>query len=358
MDTRKLIAFPIIAAAMMAAAPAMSDDFYDGKTITLVTNVGAGGATDVQARLFAEHWKGHIAGSPDFVIDPMPGGGMLLGINYLMGAADPDGLTLGFIAPSVTTRPLGPESQRVAYEKFAVIGSVNLPVIAYARNNIGDGISEPADIAKVGEIAVAGFQPRSAFDMNSLIGLDLLGIKTKYVAGFGGGSALMAALLRGEADLGTTGLNSYRVGIVENFINPGHGIGLWTIPPVDENGNPVDDPNVTDAPPFHKLYEQIKGEAPSGPGYDALMYINNGPTLMVVAPPGTPEELVASLRDSFMETTTDPAYLADVEKQVHITPVFFSAERSMQMIERARSLAENEPETAKYLSEIIARYSE
>lgn len=358
MRIRNLIACPVIAVAMMTAAPASSADFYDGQTITLITNVGAGGATDVQARLFAEHWKGHIKGNPNFVIDPMPGGGMLLGINYLMGSADPDGLTLGFIAPSVTTRPLGPEAQRVAYEKFEVVGSVNLPVIAYARKNIGGGLKEPADIAKAGEITVAGFQPRSAFDMNSLIGLDLLGIKTRYVAGFGGGSALMAALLRGEADLGTTGLNSYRVGIMENFIEPGHGIGLWTIPPIDEDGNPVDDPNVTDAPPFHKLYEQIKGEAPSGPAYDALMYINNGPTLMVVAPPGTPEDLVTQLRDSFMETTQDPEYLADVEKQVHITPVFFSAKRSMQMIDRARSLTESEPETAKYLSDIIAKYSE
>lgn len=358
MTIRNFLALPVFATAMLAAVPAMSDGFYEGETITLVTNVGAGGSTDVQARLFAKHWTDHIEGNPDFVIEPMPGGGMLLGINYLMGAADPDGFTLGFVAPSVTTRPLGPEAQRVAYENFEVIGSVNVPVIAYARNDVGSGLKEPADIAKVGEVTVAGFQPRSSFDMNSLIGLELLGVETKYVAGFGGGSALMAALLRGEADIGTTGLNSYRVGIMENFVKPGHGIGLWTIPAVDENGQPIDDPEVADAPPFHELYKQVRNEEPSGPAYDALMYINNGPTLMVVAPPGTSEELVAELRETFLQTTTDPEYLSDVEKQVHLKPVFFNAERTRQMIDRARTLNESEPEMAKYLADLIAKYSE
>jgi len=343
-----------VAGATVAPTTALAD--YSGKTIRLVTNVGPGGVVDVQARLFAEYWQRHIDGAPNIVIESMPGGGMMLGIQYVFRAADPDGETLAWVAPGMSTRPLGPIDQQIDYDGIHVIGGISIPVIAYARRDVAPGIDEPADIAGVERITVAGFQPRSGFDLNTLVGLRLLGVNFDYVAGFQGGSDIMAAMLRGEGQVATTALNSYRVGISQSFIEPGIGIGLWHIPPLDDEGQPIELADVTEAPAFHVLYEQIHGAAPSGPGYDAIMYLNNVPTIMVAAPPGTPAELVDLLRESFVSTTQDPEYLAAVEGQVALVPTFFDSAQVQAVVDRVSDLDANEPEMALYIRDLIEEF--
>lgn len=349
----------LFAALVVATAPHMaSARDFDGETISIVTNVSAGGATDVQVRLFSEFWKTHVPGGPDVVIDPRPGGGMLLGINHVLENASPDGLNLGWIAPSITTRPLGPENQQVDYERFEIIGSVNIPVITYARVDVGEGLNSPSDLAKIDEITIAGFFPRASFDLNSQIGMELLGINYNYVAGFRGGSAIMAAILRNEAQMTSTGLNSYRAGITDNVIAPGLAIPLWHVPTIDASGNIVEGIDVTEAPSFTDLYQTMKGEVPTGAAYDAMLYVSNGPTLMFVAPPGTDSGTLDVLRASFDQTTTDANYLAAVQEQVRLKPVFFDAEETLSFVRRASVLAETEPEIASYLIDLIARNSE
>lgn len=351
------VAFAALSAGFLAAtSPALAD--YEGRNITLVTNVGPGGVVDVQARLFAQHWQNHVEGQPNIVIESMPGGGMMLGIDFAFRQADPDGDTLAWVAPGMSTRVLGPVEQQIDYDGIHVIGGIGIPVIAYASKDVAPGIEAPADIANVDRITVAGFQPRSGFDLNTIIGLELLEVDYDYVAGFGGGSDIMAAMLRGEAQVATTALNSFRVGIAENFIEPGQGIGLWYIPPIGENGEPIELADVSEAPAFHQLYQEVRGEMPTGPAWDAIMYLNNVPTILVAAPPGTPEELVTILRESFEATTQDEAYLVAVEEQVALVPTFYSADQVQAAIDRVSVLDENEPEMATYLRDLIDRISE
>lgn len=347
-------AVAVAGAAAMPGAVRAAD--YAGKTIRLVTNVGPGGVVDVQARLFAEYWQRHIEGAPNIVIDSMPGGGMMLGIQYVFRAAEPDGETLAWIAPGMSTRPLGPVDQQIDYEGIHVIGGISIPVIAYARRDVPPGIDTPADLAGVERITVAGFQPRSGFDLNTMVGLRLLGVDFDYVGGFRGGADIMAAMLRGEGQIATTALNSFRVGITQSVIEPGLGIGLWYIPPLDQDGQPTVLADVTEAPAFHELYREIHGNDPSGPGFDAIMYLNNVPTIMVAAPPGTPAELVELLRASFVATTRDAEYLAAVEEQVALVPTFFDAAQVQAVVERVRDLDANEPEMAQFIRDLIDEF--
>ena len=85
-------------AAMMVAgfSPALAQTSYEGEQVTLLINYGAGGSTDVEGRLIANHLGKHIPGNPDIIVQNMPGGGGNIGSNYLGTSADADGMTVGF----------------------------------------------------------------------------------------------------------------------------------------------------------------------------------------------------------------------------------------------------------------------
>ena len=58
-----------------AAAPADAENFYQGKTLTLVVGYAVGGGYDINARLLARHLGRHIPGNPSVVVVNMPGAG-------------------------------------------------------------------------------------------------------------------------------------------------------------------------------------------------------------------------------------------------------------------------------------------
>ena len=86
------------------------------------------------------------------------------------------------------------------------------------------------------------------------------------------------------------------------------------------------------------------------------MYLNNVPTIMVAAPPGTPAELVDLLRESFVSTTQDPEYLAAVEGQVALVPTFFDSAQVQAVVDRVSDLDANEPEMALYIRDLIEEF--
>ena len=54
------------------------EDFYKGKTVTVMIGYGPGGTDDVWARLIAKHIGEHIPGKPTVAATNVPGAGSLL----------------------------------------------------------------------------------------------------------------------------------------------------------------------------------------------------------------------------------------------------------------------------------------
>jgi len=75
--------------------------YYQGKTIRIVTGYPAGDVNDLWPRLIAQHMTKYIPGNPTFIIQNMPGASSLIAANYVYGVAKPDGLNLGWIAPTL-----------------------------------------------------------------------------------------------------------------------------------------------------------------------------------------------------------------------------------------------------------------
>src|SRR5437879_3947058 len=87
--------------AMLTAVPAQAqtvEQFYKGKTLTVVVGNGPGGGFDVFGRLLARHIGRYVPGNPGVIVQNMPGAGSLVAANYLYNLAPKDGTMFGLIA--------------------------------------------------------------------------------------------------------------------------------------------------------------------------------------------------------------------------------------------------------------------
>ena len=76
----------IVALALTVFAGTAHAQFYKGKTVTMIINYPAGGPTDIEGRIVAQHLPAHIAGKPTIVIKNVGGAGGVIGTNQLAEA--------------------------------------------------------------------------------------------------------------------------------------------------------------------------------------------------------------------------------------------------------------------------------
>ena len=84
------------AAALAGVLPrtARANDFYQGKTLTVIVGFAPGGGVDTTARMVARHLVRFIPGQPGLVIQNMEGAAGLIAANHVSRRVAPDGLTL------------------------------------------------------------------------------------------------------------------------------------------------------------------------------------------------------------------------------------------------------------------------
>src|SRR5437879_13459779 len=80
--------------AIAAARVEAQSDFYKGKQMKIVVGASAGAASDLYARVVANHLPKQIPGRPDIIVQNMPGGGSITAANYVYGVSKPEALTL------------------------------------------------------------------------------------------------------------------------------------------------------------------------------------------------------------------------------------------------------------------------
>src|SRR3954447_20363680 len=123
----RLIGGALLAVALTCASSAQeATPFFKGKQIRILMSAGVAGGYNEYARLLAEHMGRHIAGTPDFIVQSMPGAGGLLATNYLFSQAPQDGTTIGLIHSTVPLAPLfGTKGTRFDPLKFHWLGSID-----------------------------------------------------------------------------------------------------------------------------------------------------------------------------------------------------------------------------------------
>src|ERR671910_457375 len=123
MNMQKALLIILLLSIGPSVARAQSD-FFKGKQMRIVVGASAGAASDLYARVVANHLPKQIPGKPDIIVQNMPGGGSLTAANYVYSVAKPDGLTLGAVtAPIYFAQLLGRKEVQFDWAKFTWIGT-------------------------------------------------------------------------------------------------------------------------------------------------------------------------------------------------------------------------------------------
>lgn len=113
---------PALALTIAAAAPAVAQT-YPAQPIKMIVAYGAGGGTDIIARLLAQHMQKHLGANASVVVMNRPGAGGGIGFAEIANA-QPDGYTIGFVnTPNVLSIPI---ERKVNYHwtGFDLLGNV------------------------------------------------------------------------------------------------------------------------------------------------------------------------------------------------------------------------------------------
>ncbi len=289
-------------------------DFYMGKTVEILAHAPPGGSYDLHSRLLARHMKNHLPGQPTMIVKNIPGGGGLVQANFLFQRGKRDGTTIGLLASGVPqTEALGIPGVQYESRRYMWIGLISdtVNVIVSRRGAPIQNLADLLDPKKEPLIFGAAAPPSNLYVIPA--GLNLVFERTvgrplfKLITGYGGVGPLRPALERGEVDGFSwtwDGLKS----TAPHYLEPAPGKGFINL--IGHVSLSKNQELVELGVPF--IPDRLKNARDR-----AILDFLAAPAQTqwaVAAPPGIPQERLKVLRQAFMKTVADPAYLADTSR--------------------------------------------
>jgi tripartite-type tricarboxylate transporter receptor subunit TctC len=313
-----------LAAALLPAASHAAEDFYKGKTITIIVTTGPGGSVDLVTRVAAKHVAKHIPGNPTIVVSNKPGADGIVGANYMYVQAPRDGTEIATTLNAVAMEKLFYGDRSVSKfdaTEFNWLGSPSKFVLVSIAWNTSP-IKKWQDLLEK-EMIVGSGGAGSGGTIDSMIMRNLLGFKYKLVLGYPSGADTDLAMMRGEIDgRASTAWNAiqsrYPDWVPKKTVSLLFQYGLEKDPSI-----PAEVPLIINTVPDGEKKQALKLRMAA----DELGY-------PIFAPPGVPKDRVEILRKAYAETFKDPDFLADAEKaRIDVFPV--SGEKLQAMIQDA-----------------------
>ncbi|HXG52914.1 MAG TPA: tripartite tricarboxylate transporter substrate-binding protein [candidate division Zixibacteria bacterium] len=301
-----LVLLAFLAASTTAGA---QTPFYQGKTITIVVGTKAGDVYDLYPRLLSEFLPKYIPGSPNIIIQNVPGAASLIAANQVYNVARPDGLTIAAIYPALYFEQLIKRPEvKFDWNKFIWIGStVTSNHLLYMRADTPyktiEDVRKASTAPKCGATGVTS----TGYYMPKLID-ETIGTRFDIVSGYVSGQDIDLAVERGELQCRAFTITAYFAR--EPFIT-------WRkkkfVNVLIQTGSKRD-ARLKDTPTIHELMDQYK--TPAGPRALAKVVLAAGDFgRPLVFPPGVPADRVKIMRDAFNKAVNDPALLAEAEKR-------------------------------------------
>ncbi len=298
----------VIATSSLGAETSVAS-FYRNKTIDVYIGFSVGGVYDINARLLSRFIGRYIPGNPTLVPRQMTGAASLTLANWLYQAAPKDGSAMGTFARGIAFNPLiGQPAGAIEATKFNWLGSTNDEVsICAARRE--SGVTRFEQMFER-ELIVGSTGGSGDDDQLPRLVNGVLGTRFRIVRGFPGGNEIKLAMLRGEVS-GRCGWSWSSVKATEaEWLREGS-ISILLQLSLRRHPDLPDTPLITD---YAKTDE--------GRQIFKVALARQVMAWPFAAPPGTPVERVAALRQAFDETLRDREYLAEAERlNLEITPV-------------------------------------
>ncbi|HEY6705109.1 MAG TPA: tripartite tricarboxylate transporter substrate-binding protein, partial [Xanthobacteraceae bacterium] len=209
----------IAVAAVCAAVPARADavaDFYKGKQINLIVGYRPGGGYDIYARLLARHFSRFVPGSPNVIVQNMPGAGSLRAVNYLYNVAPKDGSAIAMFSRNMPLIGLLGSNSNVQFNprKLTWLGStssfVNDAYILIVRKDAPVKSIAEACRADLPPLVLGGTAEGATGNDVPIILRDAIGLHVKQVVGYPDSTAIFLAIERGEVHGRTVDLSSVK----------------------------------------------------------------------------------------------------------------------------------------------------
>ena len=113
----------------LAAVPAGAqtpEQFYQGKTLTIMLGHPPGGSYDLYARIAANHLKKHIPGNPNILVEHRPGGGGVRAAIFFYSQSPRDGSVISLFPESLAhSQIMQPEIGKWNLAEMSYIGSMS-----------------------------------------------------------------------------------------------------------------------------------------------------------------------------------------------------------------------------------------
>jgi tripartite-type tricarboxylate transporter receptor subunit TctC len=347
-----MIARLLVVLVAVAFSQSAFAQFYKGKTITMIINYPAGGPSDIEGRIVAQHLPGHIAGKPTIVIRNVGGAGGVIGANQL-GEAPPNGETMGFFTLDIIAQIVGNPAIRVSYTDFVLIAGVENPLVVYARKDTPPGLHAATDIMQAKDFKALSLNVQNSNTVNLALMLDLLGLEYQAVPAYRGLKEVETAVMQNLGQMASTSLPGW-TGSVEPTMSD-IVLPLWQLSPRKDGGYPRSRA-VPHLPTFEEFYGTVRGGAkPSGIMYEALRAQSDPQLAMfrtAVMPPKTSDEAVAEMRSAFIELGRDPQFVRDYSNVVKTQPILVSGEEGQQFL---AAVGKIKPEIKAFITDYSSR---
>ena len=289
-----------LVALLAVAGSASAQDFYAGKTLTVIAGFPPGGGVDGEMRVLTKHLARYIPGRPAIVSRNMPGAGGIVLANHLYNSAAADGLTLGMPGRSGFLLSNVVPQGSISYDltRFSYVGGAGSAANALWLHR-RTGITSLAELKRAKkDIVIGALNARSENAIAPRVLASYEGWPLKVVTGYPGFNEVLIALERGEVD----GLFSHE-GSVAN-----------SRPDLIASGAVKAIVQSHDAFPGVPVLADVIAD----PNARALLALVTTPSrigLPLLGPPGIPPERLEILRASYTRLMEDKDYRAEADKR-------------------------------------------
>ncbi len=292
----------------LQARAAGVEDFYAGRTVSVIIGFSTGSAYDLYARLLPRHMGKHIPGNPKMIAQNMPGAGSLKAAQYIFSVAPKDGSVIGTMSRSLPVEPLLGDLQLDA-RRFTWIGNItnNVSLCATWHTNVvktwDDVLTKP--------LTLGGEGPGADLDNFAVLLRTMFGAKVKLVTGYPGGTEVNLAVERGEVD-GRCGWSWDSIKSTRPDWLRDKKLNLLVAFALARSSDvPLEVPLIMDKAKTDEqrtiLRVHLAGQYLGRPFF---------------APPGIPDDRKAALRAAFDATMKDPDFVAEALKtRLEVDPV-------------------------------------
>lgn len=297
------VAGAALGAAILAltASGAAAED-YPSRPVKIIVPFAAGGPADIYARLVAQHLGESMKQA--FIVEDRPGGGSLLGTEAVAKSA-PDGYTLLLMSNTHTVNEsLFTKKPFDLMRDFAPIAPINYSDLVLVTKP-GLPVTNLADLLKLAKskpdgLTYASSGPGTPYHMAGELFKSMANVKILHVP-YRGSSGARTDVLGGQVDMMfdavPTMADFIRTGKVKAIGTTGktRSAVLPNVPTVSESGVP---------------------------GYEAVIWLG------LMAPKGTPSEIVKRLNEEVTKMASDPKVVEAWAKQgatpMKMSPVQFT----------------------------------